>query len=76
MEAVAVPPTTPKAKKIHQKTAWDLHVEAFRQAHPDMKFKEVLQSAKETYQKKGKVSAADVAGQGSDDQHGAIVPPS
>lgn len=67
MDAVKIT-ATPKAKKIHQKSAWDLHVDSFRQAHPDMKFKEVLQTAKESYQKKGKVgkgSKVDVSCHGN-----------
>jgi len=50
------PPTIPieqETKKEQKPNPWREHVAEFRRTHPDLKFKEVLQQAKLTYQKKG-----------------------
>jgi hypothetical protein len=50
------PPATPAEVKVVKKekktNPWNEHVKAFRAAHPDMKFKEVLKEAAKTYTKK------------------------
>ena len=39
-------------KKKREPTAWNLHVMDYRKKHPELKFKDVLILAKETYVKK------------------------
>lgn len=40
-----------KEKKTRAPNPWLIHVAAFKKAHPDLKYKEVLKQAKETYVK-------------------------
>lgn len=47
----ATPPPEPSTKVPPRPNKWLAHVKAFRAAHPDLKFKEVLQQAKLTYSK-------------------------
>lgn len=47
---MTTPPSSPK--KTRRPNSWLLHVKKFREAHPDMKYKEALVAAKATYHKK------------------------
>lgn len=40
-----------KEKKPRAANPWLVHVAAFKRAHPDLKYKDVLKQAKETYVK-------------------------
>lgn len=61
MTTAPEPPAAPTKKRTKKKkrtgdtkrtkTAWDLHVQAFRAENTSLSFKEVLQKAKETYNK-------------------------
>lgn len=48
--AAAEPAAEPKKRRVGV-NPWMVHVKAFRAAHPELKYKEVLKQAKLTYKK-------------------------
>ena len=37
---------------VRKPNSWNLHIAAFKKAHPDKKFADVLKEARDTYEKK------------------------
>ena len=51
VETPVGPAEAMKEKKTRAANPWLIHVAAFKKAHPEMKYKDVLVQAKETYVK-------------------------